>query len=405
MYSSDMRWLHPVRSLLSLMLLTVVGICPCAFAGAPHPLVLLPQDKLLALAPLLRGSDLALFESEPDGGLKQITVMSLSSAPPQVVHDVVAHPELYSQFIRNMDISQVRKLPDGSVEHTYQLSYKVVTMDGVHRFLLHPGAAGAIELFDNLPTSNGARHYRWEFLPAGSGTLIVMYGFTDFSHSGGVVEQLRSQFPTLDYGMGLIAQISPVISMKNRAEQLASGPKPVLATGSADYGFMLERGTMAIMRTADGRLSEVSLISRTSARPAQLVQTAQQVTNWSQYVPSVKNSAAMGTYQGLAMVELTQTLPMLSFTTRFGVQSSPTAVDLFGFSGDLSSSRMRFDIRSDNANRAQLVFRSSQNFERASFVIRQLYKLERLFEYGVNVGLAILVERGVRSHAEQLSNR
>lgn len=376
------RWVHPVH------------------AGEPHPLSVLPADKLLSLVPLLRGSEVALFESDSKGGVQQITILSLSSAPPQTVHDVVAHPELYSQFIRNMERSDVRRLPDGSLEHSYLLSYKILTMGGVHRFVIHPGATGPVELFDHMSGSNGSRHYRWEFLPAGTGTLIVMYGYTDFSGSDGLVEQLRSRFPTLDFGMGLIAQISQVLSMKARAEQLSGGPKGLPSTGSADLGFLLERGTMAIMRTQSGRLSELSLISRSSARPESLLQAAQQVTRWSEYVPSVKSSSAAGSRDGLAMVELTQTLPMLTFTTRFGVQSSPSAVDLYGFSGDLSSSRLRFDVRSEGG-RTQLVFRSSQSFDRASFVIRQLYKLEPLFEYGVNVGLAILIERGVRTQAEK----
>lgn len=392
------------RSLLALPILVVL-LCLAgqAHAGEPHPLVLLPTDKVLALAPLLRQSEVALLESEPSGEMKQITVLSLSSAPPNVVHDVVAHPENYAEFVRNMDISEVRKLPSGGLEHTYQFSYKLVTMDGIHRYVMHPGTAGPIDLSDALPSSNGLRHYRWEFLPCGSGTLIVMYGFTDLVNSGGVVAQLRSRFPTLDFGMGLIAQMSSVLAMKARAEHLSGGARPMQVSGTSDYGFLLTRGTMAIMRTSAGRLSELSLISNSSARPELLIRAAQEVPSWSQYVPSIKDSHAVGSRDGLAMVELTQQLPLLSFTTRFGVQPGPSSVDLLGFSGDLSSSRMRFDIRSSPEGRSQLVFRSTQSLDRASFVLRQLYKLESLFEYGVNVGLAILVERGIRTYAESLS--
>ena len=408
MYSSGMRTrllLHAWRRSLVRVPSLVVVLCLAALshAGEPHPLVLLPPDKLLALAPLLRQSEVALLESEPNGEMKQITVLSLSSAPPSVVHDVVAHPENYADFVRNMDISEVRRLPSGGFEHTYQFSYKVVTMDGIHRYMLHPGPAGPIELFDALPASNGLRHYRWEFLPCGAGTLIVMYGFTDLVNSSGVVAQLRSRFPTLDFGMGLIAQMSPVLAMKARAEQLSGGSRPVQVSGSGDYGFLLGRGTMAIMRTAAGRLSELSLISNSSARPELLTRAAQEVPSWSQYVPSIKDSHAVGSRDGLAMVELTQQLPLLSFTTRFGVQPGPTSVDLFGFSGDQSSARMRFDIRGFPDGHSQLIFRSTQRLDSASFVLRQLYKLEPLFEYGVNVGLAILVERGIRNYAENLS--
>ena len=35
-------------------------------------------------------------------------------------------------------------------------------------------------------------------------------------------------------------------------------------------------------------------------------------------------------------------------------------------------------------------------------VIRQLYKLEPFFEYGVNVGMQLVVLRGLKTKAEQL---
>ena len=49
---------------------------------------------------------------------------------------------------------------------------------------------------------------------------MVLYGYTDLSRSGGVVEQLRARFPTLDYGMGLVGQMSMVLAIKTRAERL-----------------------------------------------------------------------------------------------------------------------------------------------------------------------------------------
>jgi len=396
-----LRWLTAAALVVGIG--TAIGQPAPAQAGPPHPLELLPQDRLLTLAPLLRSSDLALMESDERGGIKQITVMSLSTAPPELVYDVVIHPERYGDFVRNMTRSEVKKLTDGSLEHTYEFSYKILDINGVHRYVAHPGAPGAIEIFDVASYSDGARHFRWEFLPAGAGTLIVMYGYTDLSHSGGVVEQLRSRFPTLDFGMGLVGQMAQVLAMKSRAEQMAGVPRSLPAAGGADYGFLLDRGTVVLMRSQAGRLTDLSMVDRSTAQADKLLLAAQRVPEWSQYVPSVKSSEPAGNRDGTPIVELTQTLPLLTFTTRFGVQASGNAVDLYGFSGDLSGSRLRFDVRGDANGRSQLVFRSSQAFDRASFVIRQLYKLEPLFEYGVNVGLAMLIQRGAKYRGEQLS--
>lgn len=394
------------RSWLCLMGAAVASWAGQAVADPPHPLRPLPPSQVVALAPLLRSHDMTLLEADSSGNMSQITVLSLSSAPPEVLHDVVMQPERYGDFVRNMTVSQVRALPDGSKEHRYQFSYRLATVEGTHRFTSQSpgvGAAPPIEIVDADPTSNGLRHFRWEFFPAGGGTLAVLYGFTDLSRSGGVVEQLRARFPTLDYGMGLVSQMSMVLAMKARAEQLAGAPRPLPPPGNADYRPLLERGVLVLIRTQGGRPTDMNLIERTPVPVAKLVQSAQDLASWASYVPSVKKSQALGSKDGMPLVELEQSLPLLNFTTRYAVNSGPSSVDLWGASGDLSGARLRLDIRPDPAGGGQLVLRTSQAFDRASFVIRQLYRLEPLFEYGVNVGLALLVHQGIKQQGAKLA--
>lgn len=403
---------HPcLPSLISRVLAgsVMLGLCLLATPAAadpPHPLRLLPPAQAAALAPLLRTHDMTLLEADAAGNMSQITVLSISSAPPEILRDVVMQPERYGDFVRNMTLSQVKALPDGSKEHRYQFSYRVATVEGTHRFVSQPagvGAAPPIEVFDADPTSNGLRHYRWEFLPAGGGTVVVQYGYTDLSRSGGVVEQLRSRFPTLDYGMGLVSQMTQVLAVKARAEQLAGAPRPLPPPGNADYRPLLERGVLVLIRTQGGRPTDMNLIERTPVPLPYLVQSAQDLSNWASYVPSVKKSQSLGSKDGMPLVELEQSLPLLSFTTRYAVNAGPSSVDLAGMSGDLSGARLRIDVRADPAGGSQLVLRTSQAFDRASFVIRQLYRMEPLFEYGINVGLALLVHQGVKLRAAQLA--
>lgn len=409
-----LAWLKlPVAACL-LALSPLVTLAPRPAHAGPErpeawPLQPLPQNRLVQLAPMLRSSDLALLESDARGQMKQITAMTLAAAPPETVREVLVHPERYTEFVRNMKRSDVQQRPDGSLDHTYALDYTVFDVGGTHRYVRYGGSTGPVELFDADPTSNGLRHYRWEFYPVGSGTLVVQYGYTDLSRSGGVIEQLRQRFNTLDYGMALVGQMSLLLAMKSRAEQIAgsAGAASLPSAGGADYGFLLERGTVVVLRNGgpNGRLSDLSVIDRTRASADALMQVAKQVDRWSGYVPSIKRAELAGDRGGMPVVEMEQTLPMLSFDTQYGVQSSQNAVELFGLSGDLRGSRMRFDVRGDAAasGHTQLIFRSSQQFDRASFVIRQLYKMEPLFEYGINVGLALLVQRGVRWRAEQQS--
>lgn len=380
-----------------------------ARAEGPAPLQLLPAERLRALAPLLRTTDMTLIESDAQGALKQITVMSFAAAPPAAVRDAVIHPERYGDFVRNMKKSTIVRRPDGTLDHTYQLSYTILTIDGVHRYVFLPptGAPGEgaapVEFFDADPSSNGLRHYRWEFLSAGGGTVVVLYGYADVRHSGGVVDQLLQRVPSLEHGLALVGQMSLVLSMKARAEQLAPAPAASLVPpGAVSYDFLLSRGLVTLLRSQRGRLSDLSMVERTRARPDLLMQVTQKPALWSNFVPSITRSADAGSQQGVPAVELEQALPLLSFRTVYGLQAGDASLDMFGLSGDLRGARLRWDVRVDRDGKGQLVLRASQAYDRASMVIRQLYRLEPLFEYGVNVGLCMVIQQGIKARAEQM---
>jgi hypothetical protein len=78
-------------------------------------------------------------------------------------------------------------------------------------------------------------------------------------------------------------------------------------------------------------------------------------------------------------------------------------VDLFAVSGDLHGGRLRIDARPIDASHSELIVRMNQRFDQGSIVVRQLYKLEPLFEHGVDVGLGLLYLEGLRNRGEELS--
>lgn len=373
----------------------------------PVPLLPLPDAKMVALAPLLRGADIALMEAQPNGRMRQITTLTFVAAPPELLREVVIHPDRYTEFARNMTRSTIQKNPDGSLEHFYKISYSVATLDGRNRFVFLPPAPGGdprsapVQVFDS--EDNGIRHYRWEFLPVPGGTLLVMYGFTPIPDSG-IMGKLMARIPTVEYGLALITQLTQVLAMKSRAEQLA-GPQaqpPLPPVNGSAYGFMLDRGTVVLMRTSRGRLSDVSMIERTRARPDVLLRLAGQPADWSQFVPSITSSIGLDAQDGVGKVELEQSLPLMSWKTIYGIRAGGSAVDMLGLSGDLRDARIRWDVRPEG-NRTQVILRTNKAFDRTSLLVRQLYKLEPLFEYGVNVGLDILILWGVKARAEQQS--
>lgn len=370
----------------------------------PAPLERIPIETLRGLAPILRGGDLALIESGEKGALKQLTTISLAAAPPEVVHEVVAHPERYREFVRNTKECTVKQLPDGGLWHQYAVGYGIYTVDGRHQYTFGPppeeGMPGVIEMHD--PDDGGVRHFRWELIPALGGTLVVLYGYQQIPRDNLLDRFLRAA-PTLEHGLALITQMTLILAMKTRAEELAG--RPALAPGKAtgSYAPLLERGVVALFRTAGGRLSDISLVARSSARPDVVTKVAGEPNAWSGFIPTVVRSTPVGMKEGVPAVEIEQSLPLVSWTSTLGFRADGKSVDLFGLGGDLKGGRMRWDVRPIAPSKTEIVLRAVMRYDVGSMIVRQLYKLEPFFEYGINVGLGLVLLEGVRGRAEALT--
>ena len=368
------------------------------------PLVELPRDRLVTLAPLLRTGDFALLESDEKGWEKQVTTLTLAKASPAAVREVVIHPERYQDFVRNMVGRTVKHNADGTFDHTWKLAYTVASFSGVNRYRLLPPRegepVGAVEILD--PT--GMSTYRWEFLPAaqGGGTIVVVYGYTDVRHSGGFIDKVLARADTLEHGLAIIVQSSLHRAMTEEAERHPGTFPPYVAppagSPATSYRFLLDRGMLAILRHHEQRLVDFSLIDRSAAPAAALLDELSHPERW-RYVPSFTRVAPHDPRDGTPIVEVQQSLPLMSWSTYFGVRPSAGGVDLFGVEGDLRGARLRFDLRSDGAQQ-QLILRGQLAYDRSNLVMRQLFKIEPLFEDGVNVGLTYVVLRAVKAAVE-----
>lgn len=373
------------------------------------PLQVLPAAKLRALAPLLRSTDIALIESQPDGTLKQITTMTLVAAPPATVRDALLHAERYPDFVRNTEVSRVTQNPDGTFDHFYKFGYTFFSLDGSNRYEQLPpdpaaGDVPPVDIYDTDTSWSGTRHYRWEFYQSGGGTLLVMYGYTNIRNSGGVVGKLMKRLPSLEHGLALVSQMAMPLAMKSRAEQLTqqAGTTVELPPAAAvSYDFLVERGVVVLLRSSNGRLSEMSMIDRTRARPDTIIAAAQRAGQWSGYIPTFTRSTDHPVQSGIPVVELELSLPMLSFTSKYGIRSGGSTVDMLSVEGELRGSRVRWDVKPGPNGQNQIVLRTIQQLDRASMVLSQLYKMEPLFEYGINVGLQLVLLNGIKARAEK----
>ena len=199
-----------------------------------------------------------------------------------------------------------------------------------------------------------------------------------------------------------------MLAVKQRAEAMSPGqPRPSTSGPPPKLDFLLERGAVAIFRKSGSHVTEVNLVDRTRARPDVLLRVAANTPAWSKFVPTISKSSSLGPRQGLPATEVEQSLPLMSWTTTWGVFANATAVDMFGLDGDLTRARMRWDVRPLPAAAApmqsEIVLRAMVDYDHGTVVVRELYKLEPLFQYGIDVGLQLVLLRGIKQQAEQLS--
>mgnify|MGYP000863019520 CR=1 FL=1 len=407
-FSSEMRSFGA----FTVLVLFLLSLLPApAHAGLKNaaPLTLLPPGKVRALAPLLRANDVTLIESEPSGQMKQVSMFTLVAASPSQVRDTLLDAARYIDSMRNFKSSKVTQRPDGTFDHFYELSYGLFSVDGTNRYVSLPADpssdAPPVEMFDVDEGPGGTRHYRFEFYSAAGATVVAMYGFTNVRNSGGLVAKLFQRIPQLEHGMALVSQATLLFSIKHRAEQVAGSTPLLPAAGNAPYDALLERGVVVLLRSQNGRLSDLSMIDQSAAPPLGLAAWIKQIGSWSAVVPSITRSEPTGQSDDIASYDIEQALPLLSFRTSYGARVSVlgqnTSIDMMGLSGDLKGSRLRWDVTPGRSAASQVVLRSSVQFDRGSLVMRQLYKTEPLMEYGVNVGLQLVILRGLKLRAEQ----
>jgi ribosome-associated toxin RatA of RatAB toxin-antitoxin module len=369
--------------------------------AADRPLTLLPADKLQAMAPLLRTGEIALIESVKEGRMKQVTVMSLVAAPPELTHDVVVTPEKYPQFIRNLTRSKVQRNPDGTIDDEFWIDLTLTHFEGTNRY--HPNPDGSVDVKAIDPNDDGI--FRWEFYRVPGGTVMVMYGYQDVLHSNDYIRRITDAVPSMEHGLALAAQLAYVRSVKARAESLAKPGSFPLLDGHAKgpgFDFLLQRGRVAVIRSLpDGRLADISILDRLFAPLEKVLATLSAPEAYASFIEGVKKSREVSRSDEEVVYHLVSDVSIFSWDSRFSIRRSGRAVDVMGVGGDLRGAQYRWDLTPLGPKSTLAVYRARQNIASSSpLLLGILFRKEPLFEHGLNVALGLVQVLGVRGRAE-----
>ena len=371
-----------------------------ALARAEGVVVPFDAAKVRSLAPLLTQGEMAAIEVGQDGRPRQITLLAWSAAPPETALDVVAHPERYPQFVRNLSKSEITPRDDGSVDNTWQLELPIGHFSGSFNVRALP-AEHAVT-FRSLAQDSSSR---WEFLPAdGGGTVIVEYMRYAAPRQNILLRKLLEKDPANETGMGLAAGLVLMKSVATEAARRAHAagakvqPPP---RGAPGFGFLLDRGAVAIIRSApNGALADVSVVKRIDAPMERVLEVVRDMDRWPEFMPAVSKCKRLEASGDELTYQITVDGILLSIDTRYRAKLLARGVDFLGVGGDLTGSRFRWDLTPEGSH-TLAVYRANHKVGAGSFLLRALIKHEPLFEHGANVAVGIIAVDAVARRAAQ----
>jgi hypothetical protein len=388
--------------MLPLLFFSSLALAETARPAVQHPqLELLPADKLQSLAPLLHGNDIALVESRPDGMMKQVTLIMFVASKPETLHDVIASPGDYKKYIPNLSKSTWEKMPDGRMASSWVLELPVSSFDGVNVYDFEPGPAGAICVHAIDP--NDEANYRWEMLPVPGGTVLVQYGYTDVKHSNKFVRNVLKRIPTMEHGLALAAQLMLASPMRAEAQKRTpAGSLPPIDPKAKSQGlsFLLERGTVTIMRSQNGHLSDVSVMERAFAPLNAVADAITHPAQWSKFIPGIDESYERSRNQGIIEYRFVMSVPLFSWDTVYQMRASESQMEGMGTEGDLRGAHFRWDLTARSPKETLTVYRVNESLAQNSFLLKRLFSSQPSLEHGISVAFGLVWVRAMRARAE-----
>ena len=208
-----------------------------------------------------------------------------------------------------------------------------------------------------------------------------------------------------EHGLGLAAQLAYVSAMKSRAQRTAlpgSFPAADPAARGPGFGFLLQRGRVAVIRTQpDGRLSDISILDNVYAPAEKVLAVIERVGDYPSFVEGVKRATVKAVAEGTTEYELRHDLSLVHMESRFRMRRAGSAIDVIGDSGDQRSSRFRWDVTAKGDKQALVVFRANQDLSSASpLIFGTIFRAAPFFEPGIAVALGLVYVVGVRGRAE-----
>ena len=401
-----------VRSAFALVALWVLP------AAAKTELRTLPRNALRALTPFVERGELALIESHKDGRLRQITVMTLVNAPPKICYGVVAAPNDYPKFVRNMSRSEVTRRVGNVALVDWEVEVPLNNLEGTNVYRFGEHAIDIETVSGDLPEGR----WRWEILPvAGGRSMVVEYAYADIRQASWFMKQLIKRHQSAEHASILSGSTVFMKALKVRAEKLAGRgpgkrPNPTrrrvaklhsLTQGNAKLDMralkpLLRRGYVSLVESfPNGQLKQATVFTYAYTSRSKVFAVASNPGGYRDFMSSVTRSEVLKKEGNTVVYELEVEVPLfnLKFTNR-SVQVGPYSVRSRTIAGDLGDARFGWDMEEVLPDRTLVAYYLNTDARRVSWLLRRMIDREPYFEHGFNVATGLVTLRAVRGRAE-----
>ena len=387
-------------------------------AGAKTKLVTLPRETIATLTPFLARGELALIESKVDGSLRQITVMTLVDAPPEVAYGVVAAPERYPEFVGSMAKSEVTRRQGRVAIVDWELEVPLNNLEGTNLFRFGENVIEIETISGDIPEGI----WRWEIHPAPGGkSIVVEYAYSDIRRASWFMRQLIQRHRAAEHATVLSASTVFMKALKLRAEKLAGrgqGKRPdtrgrrvaelrSLTQGGSRLDVraldpLLRRGYVSLVESfPDGRLRQASIVTYAYTSLSRAFGVAADPGRYQQFMSSVNRSQVLKKEGASIVYELEVEVPLfnLTFTSR-AEKTAPWSIRTRSIGGDLEDARFGWDMEAVAPDRTRVMHYLNTDARNASWLLRRMIDREPYFEHGFNAACGLVMVRSVRGHAE-----
>ncbi len=366
---------------------------------------------------LTRRGDVALIESRPDSGCRQVMLLSRFEQSPERVFEAFVDIQSYPEAMSVLSSITVLDQDDGLLAYRWLASIPpVIRLTGVR--LQRAKRPVLIEVRGHSGHLRGTRE-RIEFYPVPGGTLVALYRGLDVDTGGWLVRAFMGIDPSMEQGLTLASLMIHMNGIRRRLDPdpeqrtdsfAESGPRPSLhslglGTTSLPHEAvapMLELGTLALIESTDaGRVRQVALLTSVEAPSTRVREVVAAPQRYPEFISSLKDQSAELRADGSLDLTWHIKVPMVSMkgTSRMDFLDDGS-IEVRTTSGDIADGLWRWEFHSVGEERSIPVLYVYHDLRKSSFVTGLLLEAEPLLEHGMVGASGAIALSSMKTRAE-----